>query len=126
MIVARKLVLGYSISSNLRQMRSRSINYYRIPYRIPYRITNYTRNKARKLGVRVRNSTNRAKKLDVFDRAGKKVASVGARGMGDFPTFMRQNGAEHAKTRRRLYKMRHEKDRHIKGTRGWFADQLLW
>jgi hypothetical protein len=22
--------------------------------------------------------------------------------------------------------MRHEKDRHIKNSRGWFADQLLW
>lgn len=28
--------------------------------------------------------------------------------------------------RRKLYKARHEKDRHIVGTAGWFADKILW
>lgn len=30
------------------------------------------------------------------------------------------------KERRRAYKMRHEKDRHTRGTAGWFADKILW
>ena len=30
------------------------------------------------------------------------------------------------KERRRLYKIRHEKDRHIKNTAGYFADRILW
>lgn len=30
------------------------------------------------------------------------------------------------KDRRRAYKLRHEKDRHEKGTAGWFADKVLW
>lgn len=30
------------------------------------------------------------------------------------------------KERRRRYKIRHEKDRHNKGSAGWFADQILW
>lgn len=30
------------------------------------------------------------------------------------------------KERRRRYKARHEKDRHNKGSAGWFADQILW
>lgn len=30
------------------------------------------------------------------------------------------------KNRRKRYKQRHEKDRHLKGSAGWFADQILW
>ncbi len=30
------------------------------------------------------------------------------------------------KERRKRYKIRHEKDRHIKYTSGWFADKYLW
>jgi hypothetical protein len=92
---------------------------------MPYNITNYTYAKARKLGVTVKPSTNKTKKIDVF-RQGKKIASVGAAGMNDYPTFMKLKGNKFAKTRRRLYRMRHEKDRHIKWSRGWLADQLLW
>ena len=97
-----------------------------------YHITNYTLKKAKKIGVKVKPSTNKTKKIDVFNKQGKKIASVGANGMNDFPTFMQKNskygknGLMYAKTRRKLYRMRHEKDRHIKWSRGWLADQLLW
>lgn len=91
-----------------------------------YHITNYTLKKAKKIGVKVKPSTNKTKKIDVFNKQGKKIASVGANGMNDFPTFMQKNGLIYAKTRRKLYKNRHEKDRHIKWSNGWLADQLLW
>jgi hypothetical protein len=90
-----------------------------------YTIKQYTYNRAKQLNVVVKPSTNKTKKIDVF-KNGVKVASVGALGMGDYPTFMETRGREYAKTRRRLYKMRHEKDRHKIGTRGYYADQLLW
>jgi len=90
-----------------------------------YFITKYTCKQAKKLGVVVKPSTNKTKKIDVF-KQGKKVASVGARGMNDFPTYMRKRGLAFAKTRRRLYKMRHEKDRHATGSPGYYADKLLW
>ena len=90
-----------------------------------YSITNYTRNKAKKLGVTVRHSTNKTKKIDVYKK-GKKIASVGANGMNDFPTYINKKGLAYAKTRRKLYKQRHEKDRHEKWTNGWLADKLLW
>lgn len=77
------------------------------------------------MGVTVKHSTNPAKKIDVF-RKGIKVASVGARGMNDFPTFAKKYGWDYAKTKRRAYRMRHEKDRHTRGTPGFFADKLLW
>ena len=90
-----------------------------------YTITNYTYNRAKKIGVSVRPSTNKTKKIDVYKK-GKKIASVGANGMNDFPTYMKLKGVKYAKTRRRLYKIRHEKDRHEKWTNGWLADKLLW
>jgi hypothetical protein len=90
-----------------------------------YRITPYTRKQARRLGVTVRQSTDRAKKIDVF-KQGSKVASVGAAGMSDYPTYRRTRGDKYARTRRKLYKMRHERDRHVVGSPGFYADQLLW
>ena len=90
-----------------------------------YPITTYTRKMAKKIGVIVKPSTSPDKKIDVYRKA-RKIASVGARGMNDFPTYIRTRGLTYAKTRRRLYKMRHEKDRHTKWTRGWLADKLLW
>jgi hypothetical protein len=91
-----------------------------------YTITKYTRDKAKKLGVVVKPSSVKGKKIDVFNKKGEKLASIGALGMGDYPTFMREKGKDYANVRRRLYKDRHEKDRHKRGTAGYYADQLLW
>lgn len=90
-----------------------------------YNITPYTRKQARLLGVRVKPSANKTKKIDVF-KEGKKVASVGANGMMDYPSYKKSCGSKYAKTRMRLYKIRHEKDRHVEGTAGYYADKLLW
>ena len=98
----------------------------------PYRILPYTRKQARRLGVQVRPSHNKTKKIDVFkvghndDTKGVLLASVGANGMNDYPTYIQKRGLKYAQKRRRLYKQRHEKDRHIRGSRGWYADKLLW
>jgi hypothetical protein len=95
-----------------------------------YRIKRYTYNQAEKLGVEVKPSRTKGKKIDVFKK-GKKVASVGALGMNDFPTFMEKekkglipDGT--ANRRRKAYKSRHEKDRHVRGSKGYYADKLLW
>ena len=95
-----------------------------------YRITNYTREQARKMGVTVKPSTRAGKKLDVF-KGGRKVASIGALGMGDYPTFMREERqGKHPKgfaaARRKAYKSRHANNRSIVGSAGWYADKLLW
>jgi len=90
-----------------------------------YQVTEYTREKARGLGVVVKASSNPKKKIDVF-KDGLKVASVGASGYGDYPTYMRTRGKEYADERRRLYKQRHSKDREVKGSNGFYADRLLW
>jgi hypothetical protein len=95
-----------------------------------YKIQPYTLRQAERLGVTVRPSTLKGKKIDVF-KSGKKVASVGAMGYGDYPTFqdMERKGllpSGFAESRRKAYKSRHEKNRKRKGTAGFYADQLLW
>lgn len=90
-----------------------------------YTITAYTRSQAKKLGVSVKKSTNPKKKIDVF-KDGKKVASVGAIGYKDFPTFMKEDGKEVANKRRKAYKSRHAKHRNKVGTNSYYADKLLW
>lgn len=88
-------------------------------------ISQYTKDQAKKLGVTVKPATNKKKKLDVF-KDDKKIASVGAAGYGDYPTYLSTRGKTYADERRRLYKIRHEKDRNVIGSNGYFADKLLW
>ena len=97
---------------------------------MPYRIKPYTKKRAKQLGVEVRPSRVKGKKIDVL-KDGVKIAIVGATGYNDYPTWMElekkgkvEKGT--ANKRRRLYKIRHKKDKDRKGTPGYFADKLLW
>ena len=90
-----------------------------------YKILSYTFNQAKDIGVEVKPSTVQGKKIDVF-KDGKKIASVGAIGYLDYPYYWQKMGKAHADERRRLYKIRHEKDRKVKWSNGWLADKLLW
>lgn len=87
-----------------------------------YEITDYTKQKAKKLFVSVKRSTNPKKKLDVF-KDDKKVASIGAAGMADYPTYIKTHGKAYANERRRLYNLRHKNDT---GIAGKLARELLW
>lgn len=90
-----------------------------------YKITKYSYKKAKKLGIKIKPSSNKTKKIDIY-KNNKKIASIGALGMNDYPTYIKKNGIKYANTRRRLYKIRHNKDRTTKGTNGWYADKILW
>ena len=81
---------------------------------MPYIITAHTKRQAKKHGLTVKHSKVKGKKIDVF-KNGEKVASVGALGYGDYPTFLRT-----------AYKNRHQSNRTKRGTNGWYADKLLW
>lgn len=91
-----------------------------------YQITPYTKRKAIKLNVIVKASKRKDKKLDVYDRKGNYLTSVGAKGYLDFPTYKKLFGKEIADIRRKMYKVRHANDRKVRMSPGWFADQLLW
>ena len=82
--------------------------------------TNLTKAKQRasKLGVTVKPSTRKHKKLDVF-RNNEKIASIGDLRYSD---YLQHNDKE----RRKRYKMRHESDRHRVGSAGYYADKILW
>ena len=95
-----------------------------------YSIKPYTFAQAKKLGVTVKSSTSKGKKIDVFNKEGKKIASVGAIGYKDYPTYMELEKLGRvpygtARKRRALYKIRHDKDRKVKNSDGFIADRLL-
>ena len=90
-----------------------------------YTITSYSRKQAKKIGVTIKKSKVKGKKIAVFKK-GKKVADVGALGYKDFPTYTKTKGKVYANKRRKLYKIRHQKTRTKKGSRSYYADKLLW
>jgi hypothetical protein len=86
-----------------------------------YHITDYTRQKAKEIDVEVKPSHNPKKKIDVY-KDGECVASIGATGYGDFPTFLREKGEAYANKRRMLYHQRHKKE----SLGEYLALWLLW
>jgi len=91
-----------------------------------YNIKPYTYRQAKKLNVIVKASNKKNKKIDVFDKYGKYIVSIGAKGYADYPTYLLILGKKYADERRRLYKIRHRKDRMVKNSAGYYADKLLW
>lgn len=90
-----------------------------------YNISDFAKQKAKKLGVEIKPSKTKNKKIDVFKK-GEKIASVGDTRYFDYRSYIDEKGLEYADTRRRLYKIRHERNRKKIGTPSYFADQLLW
>lgn len=86
-----------------------------------YIISDYTKQKAKEIGVEVRPSKNPKKKIDVY-RMGTKIASIGQSGYKDYPTFLKTEGKAVAEERRRLYHIRHPKNTLNES----LAKYLLW
>jgi len=94
-----------------------------------YSIKKIQREKAKKLGYTIKPSTNKKKKIDVFNKKGEKVGSIGAIGYMDFATYLKDKGKEEAYKRRGMYLARHKNEPKMKDgkrTNSWFADQILW
>ena len=94
-----------------------------------YKILPQQKNAAKKLGVTIKPSTVKGKKIDVF-KDGKKVASIGAKGFWDYIAYKKAESQGkfpkgYAESRRRLYKIRH-KDENKPGTPGYYALNILW
>jgi hypothetical protein len=98
---------------------------------MPYRILPYTKKRARELGVTVKPSKKpKVFKIDVIQKNGS-IVRCGSPEYADYPTYLNLEKKGfvprgYASTRRRLYKNRHQNDRHLRGSRGWYADKLLW
>ena len=89
-----------------------------------YKIKQYSKDKAKQLGVQIKPSTNSKKKLDVF-KEGIKVASIGDLKYKDYPTYLQEN-KQLAEERRRLYKIRHKNDLNKINSNGYYANRILW
>jgi hypothetical protein len=95
-----------------------------------YPITAEIRTRAKAVGVDVKASSVKGKKLDAY-KDGIKQASFGAKGYKDYHLYKKEEGQSVANQKRKQYKSRHEKDRHIKYrngklTAGYLADRILW
>jgi len=88
-----------------------------------YKILPYSFNRAKELGVQIKPSTHKNKKIDVY-KDGRYICSIGNSNYYDFPTYLEYD-KELALDRRRLYHNRHKKDNVI-GTKGWYALNILW
>ena len=92
---------------------------------MPYQIKANQRKRASAIGVTIKPSNNKGKKLDVF-KNDKKVASIGALGMSDFETYRKTKGDKYANKRRKAYKARHQKTRTKVGSPSYYSDKILW
>ena len=90
-----------------------------------YKITQYSYDQAKKLNVKIKPSTKKNKKIDVF-KNDHLVASIGSLKNFDYPNYIKEKGLPYANKRRELYKLRHSKDRNKINSNGFYADKLLW
>jgi hypothetical protein len=85
-----------------------------------YVITPYTKRMAKQLGVEVKPSTRKNKKIDVY-KDGQRIATIGDTRYTDFATLHTTN-LQLAEEKRRLYHLRHTK----KTIGEQMALKLLW
>ena len=91
---------------------------------MPYNIKRYSYNQAKKHNESIYPSTKPNKKIDIYND-GIYITSIGYKGMMDYPSYLETEGKKYADERRRLYHLRNSKD-NIKGTKGWYALNILW
>ena len=87
-----------------------------------YTITKYTYDKAKQFGYTVKPSTLKNKKIDVY-KDNKKIASIGAIGYPDYPTYIQTHGLEYANKRRQLF---HNRFKNSNSLNSELAKKLLW
>ena len=93
-----------------------------------YKIKKIQKDKAEKLGLEIKPSTNKKKKVDVFKK-GEKVASIGATGYKDYGTYLTELPKKEADKKRKNYLARHSKEPKMKDgkrTNSYYADKILW
>jgi len=79
---------------------------------------------AKKLGVTIKPSTLKGKKIAVY-KAGEKVADIGALGYGDYWTYYEKD-IYFAATKRKAYQARHKGEQNKIGSPGYYAWYILW
>ena len=100
-----------------------------------YVITDYSKLRLKELNdaldsnaISIEPSKNKTKKIDIFIN-NKKVASVGAIGMKDFPTHIKERGLEFANKRQKAFNNRFKRIPNIKNgkiTNMFYSRYFLW
>jgi len=83
-----------------------------------YKISQYSLDRAKELGVIIKPSKVKNKKIDVF-KDGIKVASIGDIRYTDYATTGN-------KEQRRRFKLRFDKSRKVVGSNSYWSDKILW
>lgn len=86
-----------------------------------YNITKYSFERAKELGVDIKPSSKKNKKIDVF-KDEKFLVSIGDKRFKDYPTYIKEKGKTFADERKRLYNIRHKNDKGIAGK----YSKILW
>ena len=89
-----------------------------------YTITDYSKKQAKKLGVKIQPSEKKNKKIDIIFK--NKIISIGDSRYKDYGIFLKEEGKVIADEHRKAYKLRHNKDRKIRNSKGYWADKILW
>lgn len=89
-----------------------------------YKILPQQRAAAKKLGVTIRPSAVKGKKIAVY-KAGDKIADIGALGYGDYWTYY-QSDKYLARSKREAYQSRHNGEQNKIGSPGYYAWYILW
>ena len=89
-----------------------------------YKITQYSYDRADELGVIIKPSKKGNYKIDVFQKSGDYITSIGHRQYKDFGQYLENNGEEYALYRRSLFYKRHKN--YPKYSRGWYSSYILW
>ena len=94
-----------------------------------YKIKPLQIKKAKSLNLTIKPSSNKKKKLDVFNSKGEKVGSIGALGYMDYASYIQRDGLKIANEKRKNYLKRHSKEPKIKNgkrTNSYYSDKILW
>ena len=90
-----------------------------------YQITDYSYQQAKKLGVEIRPSSKKNKKIDVY-KNNKLIASIGDDRYKSFPEYIKEKGLEYANKRRELYLLRHRNESDKLGSPNYYSRRILW
>ena len=90
-----------------------------------YKITDYTFKKAKQLGVTVKPSKKKNKKLDVYED-GKYITSIGQKGYKDYPTYIEEKGKDYANIRREQFYNRFGDKVNNPNSNAFYSAKLLW
>ena len=91
-----------------------------------YVITKYSFDKARELGLSIKVSKKKLKKIDVYTNNGVFLGNIGDIRYNDYPHYCIIYNKEYANKRKLLYHNRHKQNSDVKYSKQWLALNLLW